>query len=33
VVYMHVHATGDPVKIAQTVRTALGRTRPRLTGV
>ena len=26
VVYMHVHATGDPVKIAQTVRTALGRT-------
>ena len=26
VVYMHVHATGDPVRIAQTVRTALGRT-------
>ena len=26
VVYMHVHAMGDPVKIAQTVRTALGRT-------
>jgi hypothetical protein len=26
VVYMHVHATGDPVKIARTVRTALGRT-------
>lgn len=26
IVYMHVHATGDPVKIAQTVRTALART-------
>jgi hypothetical protein len=26
VLYMHVHAMGDPVKIAQTVRTALGRT-------
>ena len=26
VVYMHVHATGDPVRIARTVRTALGRT-------
>lgn len=26
VVYMHVHATGDPVRIAQTVRTALGHT-------
>ena len=26
VLYMHVHATGDPVKIAQAVRTALGRT-------
>jgi len=26
VVYMHVHAMGDPVKIAQTVRTALART-------
>ena len=26
VVYMHVHALGDPVRIAQTVRSALGRT-------
>jgi hypothetical protein len=26
VLYMHVHGTGDPVRIAQTVRTALGRT-------
>lgn len=26
VVYMHVHAVGDPVRIAQTVRTALGHT-------
>ena len=26
VVYMHVHGMGDPVKIVQTVRTALGRT-------
>lgn len=26
VVYMHVHGMGDPVKIAQTVRAALGRT-------
>ena len=26
VVYMHVHALGDPVRIAQTVRTALGHT-------
>ncbi len=26
VVYMHVHAMGDPVRIAQTVRTALGHT-------
>ena len=26
VVYMHVHATGDPVRIAQTVRSALGHT-------
>jgi hypothetical protein len=26
VVYVHVHAMGDPVKIAQTVRTALART-------
>ena len=26
VIYMHVHAMGDPVRIAQTVRTALGHT-------
>jgi len=26
IVYMHVHATGDPVKIARTVRAALART-------